>query len=64
MEIAPGLLAVVRLRGRKDLYVVVAENPALRQVDLSSITGKHHVMRGVPLKELFEMVEGPPKGQD
>jgi hypothetical protein len=43
---------------------VVTENPAPWHLDLSSITGKHHVMRGVPLKKALEVVEDPPKGQD
>jgi hypothetical protein len=58
MEVIPGLLAVVRLRDRKDLYAVVAENPSLRRVDRSSITGKYHIMRGVPFQEILEVVEG------
>ena len=61
MDRMPGLLAVVRLRKEKTLYVVVAEDPHLQRVDLISITGPEHRMRGVPLSAVLEVVEGPPR---
>ncbi len=56
----PGLLAMVRLRRGSDLYVVVEEDHQHRTVDLMSITGKEHLMRGVPLGVIGEVVKGPP----
>jgi hypothetical protein len=61
MDRMPGLLAVVRLRKEKTLYVVVAEYPHELKVDLISITGPEHRMRGVPLIAVVEVVEGPPR---
>ena len=58
------MLAVVRLRKEKTFYVVVAEYPHEQKVDLISITGPEHRMRGVPLVAILEVVEGPPRGLD
>ena len=60
MEIMPGLLSMVRLLRANDLYLVVGESPEPQQVDLCSITGKAHRMRGVPLKAILDVVESSP----
>jgi hypothetical protein len=55
------LLAMVRLRQRSDLYVVVEENQQHRNVDLISISGEQRLPHGVPLSAIREVVEGPPR---
>ena len=63
MDTMPGLLAMVRLRRRSDLYVVVEENQQHRNVDLISITREQRLLHGVPVSAIREVVEGPPSKQ-
>jgi hypothetical protein len=63
MDTMPGLLAMVRLRRRGELYVVVEEDYRHRRVDLMSITGKQVLLGGVSLAAILELVEGPPGQQ-
>jgi hypothetical protein len=45
------------------LQVALARQDVKERESSEDITGKRHVMRGVPLKEVLEVVVGPPKGQ-
>ncbi len=61
MELAPALLATVRLRNRGDIYLVVDVDPAREMVELISITGKQqHLVPDVPICSIHELVDGPP----